>query len=229
MSYTDLQMRAFTQIAYLDLEDKFEMKSKNGEPVALKDLLTDKEKASFIERGIMTESEINTWKISSVYDANYKGKDGNPPSGFYGCVIETSDSPKEAAIGFRGSESLSNVKDAYYDWTEADLKLLNSTLTLQQAETERFLKKNKDLLQKYDSLSLTGHSLGGNLAEHGTIVLADEKRFGLKNKIDRCCSMDGPGFSDEYLRKHSQQIGEMSGKMRHMRWSAVGNLLNDLP
>ena len=217
MAYTDLQIRAFTQIAYMDLEEGF-LKNKGSadNPVPLSKLLSSKQYNQLKDMGI-TDAEINSWKISAVHNTNSE-------NGFYACVIETS--PGNAAVGFRGSEGMGDLDNVIHDWVHADLGLLNSTLTNQQAEVDVFLDKYKDMLGNYDNLTMTGHSLGGNLAEYATIV---SDKYKLDDNIEQCVSMDGPGFSDEFIRKHKDQIDKMNDVMKHYRWSFVGALLNDLP
>lgn len=218
--YDDLQLRAFTQIAYIDLESKYNYYIANNSlvdhKVSLYDLLAEEEIEKF-EKLNISKTELKNWKISGVYDANEE-------NGFYACIIETS--PGNAVIAFRGSEDPSKIGNAKNDWIDSDLKLLNSISTTQQKEVERFFANNQDLLQKYDNLTLTGHSLGGNLAEYGTII---SEKYALDEKIKQCYSLDGPGFSDEFINKYRSQINKMSSKMCHYRWSLVGKILNDLP
>ncbi len=217
MAYNDLQTRAFTQIAYMDLGDAFDTYSVNGEPVNLGRILSSEQKTRLENLGI-PESEFSQWSLAAVHDANSK-------NGMYACVIETS--PGNAAVAFRGSEaaegSFSNLKN---DWIDADLGLLNSTQTTQQAEVDRFLRENSSLLNQYDNLMMTGHSLGGNLAEYATVV---SQNYGLDDNVAQCISMDGPGFSQEFIDANYDAIMHMGDKMTHYRYSFVGGLLNDLP
>lgn len=226
MAYNDLQMRAFTQIAYMDLEERYidYCKRHGTDKAPLSAILSDKSssdgKISEIEKlrrlGV-TEKELNEWCISAVHDTNSE-------NGFYACVIETS--PGQAAVGFRGSEDMQNLDHLVNDWIGADIGLVNSTCTNQHEEVERFLSKYRDKLKEYDGLAMTGHSLGGNLAEYATIV---SYKYGLDDNITQCVSMDGPGFSEEFIEKYRTQIENMSGIMDHPRWSLVGPMLEDLP
>lgn len=224
MSYTDSQMRAFTQVAYSDLKKGYDYlcSKSNGQKSfsisAVKEatMMLDKN-ADLSSLNCLTEEQLNTWCISGVHDTN-------STNGFYACIIETS--PGEAVVGFRGSEAMNDASNMINDWVRADLGLLNSTCTSQQAEAERFLNKYKDQLNSYDSITMTGHSLGGNLAEYATIV---SDKYGLDDNITQCVSMDGPGFSQEFIFSHKDRIKSMSGVMKHYRWSFVGGLLFDLP
>ena len=214
--YTDQQMAAFSKIAYFEqLNDA--LQANGGKPVSLGDIrLTDGQKAELENIGFKYEDYKN-WKIVDVYDTNDK-------NGFSCCTIETA--PGKAAVAFRGSEGFdSDYGNVIHDWTEADIGLLNSVQTEQQAEVKKFLNSRKELLNQYD-LGMTGHSLGGNLADYATIVSG---RYGLSDNVQQCLSLDGPGFSDEFILTHAVEIARMRGKMEHVQWSVVGNMLNRLP
>ncbi len=218
MAYTDLQNRAFSMIAHMNLEAGYDQycARKGTKDVPLKELLTDVQWTSLKDAGI-SEAELETWSISGVHDCN----DSN---GFYACIIETS--PGNAAVGFRGSEDMGVLDNVQNDWVGADVGLVNSTCTNQQEEVRAFLEKYGKDLNTYDSLAMVGHSLGGNLAEYATIVSSE---YGLDDNIKQCVSMDGPGFSEEFIEKYKEQIEKMAEVMYHPRWSCVGTMLNDLP
>ena len=72
---------------------------------------------------------------------------------------------------------------------------------------------------------MTGHSLGGNLAEYATVM---SYKYGLDKKIKQCASLDGPGFSDEFIKTNREHILAMSGVMKHYKWSLISGMLLDL-
>lgn len=219
MAYNDVQLRAFSQIAYWDLEADYEKHSgENNEAVSLSVLLEPWQKEKLCALGV-TEQEIDDWKISAVHNTN----DSN---GFYACVIETS--TEDATVAFRGSENIGEMENVIHDWVGADLGLVNSTCTNQQAEVDRFLGDEdiNRILSKYNNLTMTGHSLGGNLAEYATII---SSKYGLNENIQQCVSLDGPGHSKEFITLYSKEIQMMKSKMEKYRASFVGGLLNDLP
>ena len=217
--YNDVQTRAFTKIAYMDLYTKYNIlkEDKHTDAIPLCELLSKEQQAELIALGVDAD-ELNSWTMTDICDNNNK-------TGFYACVIETSQEPKQAAVAFRGSEDPADVNQLVNDWLKADLGLLNSTITNQQAEVRNFLSEKKTLLDKYDNLEMTGHSLGGNLAEYAAIV---SEEYGLDDNIDSCVSLDGPGFSSEFMEEYKDEIAHMSDKMVHYRWSLVGSLLFDL-
>lgn len=145
--------------------------------------------------------------------------DKNNSTGLYGCMIDTGDG--NSIISFRGTESYS-FDQKLRDQFGADLGLLNSSLTLQQRDAENYVHELWEKYgYRYNSFSLTGHSLGGNLAVHATITAPDA----MKAQIDHTVSYDGPGFSNEYNRSHRRSIDEIKGKVDHYQWSMVGSLL----
>lgn len=228
MAYTDKEMLLFSQIAYLNIDDYYNKaaNTSNNKTVTLADIKKSAKNNSALMKKFNEISEKAgnddwlKWSISGIHNNN------EPPNGngFYACIIETS--PGNAAVGFRGSETMDTLFKVKTDWVDADLKLLNSTLTTQQNECDIFMQKYADKLAGYDNLAMVGHSLGGNLAEYSTIV---SHKYGLDGKIKQCMSLDGPGFSDEFIRLHREEIEKMAPVMKHRRWSFVGTMLNDLP
>lgn len=239
--YNDATMMIATQVAYLN----FNGKNQNAGEVV---------DALLSTYGVFEEGE---WKLKSEYDngrisnavkeqfdtaANIvslsKKTGGNDTwrnwrivdvcndqndSGYYGVLIETGDG--NAIIGNRGSES-TDFMTGYKDWGEADFGLLDSELTKQQQRAEKYMEhlwyKYGD---KYNSYSLTGHSLGGNLSQHMAVTAP----AAMRRKIEHCISFDGPGFSDEYIRKYKKEIEKMGPKMDRYQWSLISSLLYPLP
>ena len=232
-SYSDGEMLLATQIAYLDVKE-----SQKNNRYSLRKITDDRylELLNKENQGELSEAEksqkstienirkmaedqgvdLNSWKIRDI-DNDEHG------SGMYGCLIDTGDG--SAIVGFRGSESI-DAEQKIKDWGLADLGLLNNPCTAQQARAQQFMEKiNQKYADDYFSFSITGHSLGGNLASHAMIT-ANEP---LSEKVDRCINFDGPGVSDEYLAFHAADIQQNGGKIEHFQWSAVGTLLLPIP
>lgn len=239
MSYTDRELLVATQIAYYDFD--LDILERNNYSATLKELF--KQDPSVIDKMNNTlmkarkdgspleisraESAIDLYNEITSGNSKYGNwiiksvKDDNLNSGFYGCLIETGSG--SAIIGFRGSESY-NSTQVQNDWINADLGLLNSTLTEQQSVAEKFMYDiNKNY--NYSNYATSGHSLGGNLSAHATLNAPGEMR----GKITQSLNYDGPGFSQEYLAEHSDKIAKMSGIMTHYQWSLVGSLLFQVP
>lgn len=232
MGYTDRDLMVATQIAYYDFDlDLLETSNYNK---TIRELLiqdntvirkiqadlqsADSDSDKDLAQGalelyneiVSENSEYGDWIIRAVKDDNVK-------SGFYGCLIETSND--SAIVGFRGSEG-NDTKD----WVEADVGLVNGTETRQQMRAQDFMQEINEVFD-YNNYASTGHSLGGNLSDHATIFAPEE----IKSKITQSVSFDGPGFSDEYIRLHRNDIEKSKDVLRHYQWSLVGNLLFPLP
>lgn len=224
MSYSDIQMVIASQIAYMD----FNSAVVDSGQYTVKELLEmELESASGEKRDrvnrILKLMEQDEGKICAdwvIRDIRNDQKD----SGMYACMLETGE--RRGLVAFRGSEDMKNPDNLKKDWIESDLGLLNSALTPQQAEAERYIR---DLYRKYgseyDHFGMTGHSLGGNLAEHATITAPDRMR----DKIDRCLNLDGPGMSKMYLTAHANDIRKSEGLIDHYQWSLIGTLLYTVP
>lgn len=220
--YTDFMLKEATQVAYIDFE-KLITSDRKIENYTISELVeiyysynkNNRPIGNYNAISKLDLSIVGSWKIVQVHDTNQK-------NGFYGCVIDTGNN--NGIIGFRGSEGMGTIEGAKLDWAEADLALLSSLQTNQQMEAEEFMKEVSGL-NNFKSLTITGHSLGGNLAEHAMITA---EKCGVIN-VSRCISFDGPGFSTEYVAFHGKEINSVSSKMYHYRWSGIGNILQDLP
>lgn len=236
-TYSDSTMMIATQIAYLDfrgdnknvgeyIDSILETYGEyvNGEWVLKNGNWSTRQKEEFDTANNIMQITSATggseeWRSWSVVDVC---NDQNN-SGYYGLVID--DGKGNAIIGCRGSES-TDIPTGYKDWMEADLGLLDRELTYQQKKAEEYMEEIWHKYgDQYDSFSVTGHSLGGNLAEHMTITAP----AAMREMIEHCISFDGPGFSNEYIEAHADDIAKVSHLMDHYQWSWVSSLLSPLP
>ncbi len=230
-SYTDRDLMVVTQIAYYDFAA--EQLEAHGGSAAVRQLLnesntyqklqnnvnkaeTELEKL-MAQRGLELYEDIvaegsryGDWKVVDV-------KDENEATGFYGVLLEID--PEHAAVGFRGSES-TDMNQVIKDWMNADLGLLMDKDTLQQTLAAEYMAEI-DQNFHYSQYAATGHSLGGNLAEHAVIMAPD----GMRAKIAKTVNFDGPGFSKEYIDRHQPETAKVPDPVVHYRWSLVGALL----
>ena len=250
--YTDEQLKHATQIAYLGLiEDTYVNLKADGKkgPFTLKQLIIEnvdtvaaakqlndidsasiKELIEYSELSAFDKNIINNlsdetlnWKIVDIHDKN-------DDSGLYSCVIETS--PNRAIVAFRGSESFDNYTGLVNDWVKSDFGLFNNKQTPQQQEVENYLDQlsTNGVMDKYDFLAATGHSLGGNLASHFAIASAiGDNRKEIFDKLNQVINFDGPGNSKEYLKYYEDAIKKACSKIIHYQWSLVGTALNNIP
>lgn len=224
MRCSDIQMMIASQIAYIDFSraviDSGQYTVREALEMELESAGDGKKSTiKYILNLMETEQgrECVNWVIKDV-------RNDQKISGMYACMLDTGD--KGAVIAFRGSEDIKNPDNLVKDWIGSDLGLLNNIQTPQQMVAEKYIR---DLYQKYgadyDSYNMTGHSLGGNLAMHTTVTAPDSMR----EKIDRCLNLDGPGMSQNYLIAHANDIAKSKGCIDHYQWSIVGTLLNTIP
>lgn len=244
MAVKEGSLLAATQIAYADLDEAFYNLSKNGEGITLTEAVIYAKKhknelgglGNYIKgydedvkgniinvRFKQGYGNIGDWKIFEPVNDNIK--DG---TGLYACILDIGSA---RILACRGSEGAGNFltndisrRNIDQDWIEADFMLLNSVQTKQEEALRKYMTDNADLLSE-KPWTATGHSLGGALADHAAVVSAEENIGNFSGAVN----FDGPGHSQEYIKKHSAALKRVSGKMTHKKASIVGNLLFDFP
>lgn len=226
--YSDAEMLLATQVAYLNLEPGTNVKVAiqavldaygKCDPDQLTGLQKKQLEVAQTAQTIIENNNLTSYKNWTIADTcNHESG-----SGFYGCLID--DGNGSAIIGCRGSESY-DAEQTIKDWVVADVGLLNSSLTTQQADASEYMQYLYDNYgDSYLSFSITGHSLGGNLAEHCAVTAP----AGMVDKIDHVINYDGPGYSDEYIAMHMDDIARVADKIDHYEYSWVGSFLTPLP
>lgn len=120
------------------------------------------------------------------------------------------DTAGNAIVAFRGTYGGYEWKDNFLGLGTAD--------TEAQEKALRFV----DSLEKYDDITVVGHSKGGNKSMYCAI---------LSDKVGRCVSLDGQGFSREFLEKYAAEIEKNAYKITSISLDKdfVHILLNTLP
>jgi len=156
-------------------------------------------------------TKYRDWKITNVESDNQK-----EGSGFVAYTFEPEKG--QAVVAFRGSEPL---EDPFYrnDW-DNNLTSIYALETRQQLKAKEYMEK---YAEQYDQLTLTGHSLGGNLALYATIT-ADSH---IKEKIVTTDTFNAPGFNKEFLTSHKEELAKVTSKIREFqnKYDAVSSLL----
>ena len=107
------------------------------------------------------------------------------------CFVDDENNPSDVNVVFRGTSGDKEWHDNGQGGYLAD--------TPQQISAAEYVNS---LPNKYGNhLTVTGHSKGGNKAQYVTIVT---------DRIARCVSFDGQGFSKEFLEKYSDDITKKS-------------------
>lgn len=73
-----------------------------------------------------------------------------------------------------------------------------------------------------DNITVVGHSKGGNKAMYCAVV---------SDKVKRCISMDGQGFSDEFIKKYQYKIATKSQNIKNISYCSdyVHALMRQIP
>ena len=122
----------------------------------------------------------------------------------------------EAVVAFRGTAS-GEWKDDFLGGT-----VTGAADGVSTAQQQNALDWYQSLdLDAYSSVTVTGHSKGGNKAKYITV---------LDDSVTRCVSFDGQGFSDEFIRTYASQIRQNQGKIsnNNVDYDYVNLLLNDI-
>ena len=128
-------------------------------------------------------------------------------------VVFVNDEMKEAVVAFRGT--------ALNEWTD-DFLGANQLDTLQQINSLEWYKMVYDKLGLSEyTVTLTGHSKGGNKAKYITI---------LNDTVARCVSFDGQGFSDKFFENYKKEISERQRFIQNhnVDYDYVNLLMNDI-
>lgn len=137
-------------------------------------------------------------------------------TGDAGCLFAD---PKtgEAIVAFRGTGK-GEWKDNFIAGAHMDGGADATISPQQQKALEYFASLD---LSPYNSVTLTGHSKGGNKAKICAL---------LGGRADRCISFDGQGFSDEFLYEHAAEVAANQFKIQNHNLAGdfVNILLNDV-
>ena len=106
----------------------------------------------------------------------------------FACFV---DNENNATAVFRGTTTTKEWEDNGQGAYEYD--------TIQQIDSLNYINS-----LKYDNITVTGHSKGGNKAQYVTV---------LSPKISRCVSINGQGFSNEFISKYKDQINKNKSKI----------------
>ncbi|AOR23606.1 Mbeg1-like protein [Clostridium taeniosporum] len=121
------------------------------------------------------------------------------------CFIDNYDN---VYVVFRGTKTIEEWEDngegAYMSDTPEQISALNYINNL-----------------KYINITVTGHSKGGNKAKYVAL---------LSDKVDRCVSFDGQGFSNKFIDKYYKKINENKDKILSIsaKYDYVNCLLNSV-
>ena len=182
----------------------------NGDNVGASDMM-DNGEWNDILGAVKSDDTLMSLRIGSVHvDSGDGGGDG------VSAVFVNPDS-KEAVFAFKGTET-NEWKDDFVGGASTDQA--DGVSTAQQENALKWFRLKKDE-GDYSSVTVLGHSKGGNKAKYITVM---------DDSVDRCVSMDGQGFSDQFINKYHDQIAKNQDKIENnnSRDDYVNILLNDI-
>lgn len=135
-------------------------------------------------------------------------------------VLFVNEQTNEAVVAFRGTAPY-EWKDNFLGGARTDAE--DGVSTEYQEEALEWFESLHLEDGGYDTVTLIGHSKGGNKVKYITIV----EELGL---VDRCVSFDGQGFSDEFFDKYGSEIARNQWKItnHNVDYDYVNLLLNDV-
>lgn len=175
-----------------------------------RELMTNQEWLDLLE-AVQSDPHLRDVVLVTTYEDN--GAEG---SGGGQSALFVDPSNNEAIVVFQGTAA-KEWKDDFLGGTRTHTS--DGVSTMQQ---EHALEWYRSLaLDKYSSITLTGHSKGGNKAKYITV---------LDDSVTRCVSFDGQGFSDDFMTHYSDRIAANQGKISNHNadYDYVNLILNDI-
>lgn len=133
---------------------------------------------------VKDEPSLLNYKVTNYVDDDKTGMRA-------ACFVNDESNPTDVNVVFRGTSG-------DYEWHDNGEGGYLSDTNQQQMAADYV----NGLPNKYgNNLTVTGHSKGGNKAQYVTIVT---------DRIAKCVSYDGQGFSEEFLQKYADEIVKKS-------------------
>lgn len=160
-----------------------------------------------ILNAVKNDERLSSVRVAAVHDDGRGGKS----------ILFANPTDNEAIVLYKGTGSSTEWKDNFLGGSGTDCADGVST-----AQQESALEWYQSLeLDQYDTITVSGHSKGGNKAKYVTIM---------DSRVDRCLSFDGQGFSDEFYDKYGDKIARNQDKIHNHNVDGdyVNILLNDV-
>ena len=158
---------------------------------------------------VKQDDTLMNMKIMTTHIDNAEGGG----EGFSALFVDERNS--EAVVAFRGTQG----PDEWYD------NFVGGNV-VETPEQRNALEWYKDIyntynLESYGTVTVSGHSKGGNKSKFITIM---------DDTVDRCVSIDGQGFSDKFYLENSYQIAKNQDKIQNhnIDYDPVNLMLNDI-
>ncbi len=172
------------------------------------DYITGRDWKNIIGAALKSEN-LRNMRIETTHVDEAEGGGG----GFSALFVD----PKgeEAVVAFRGTAGTDEWHDNFMGGNMAQTPAQKNALNWYKQVYYAYD------LKKYDTITATGHSKGGNKSKY--ITLMDDT-------IDRCIALDGQGFSDKFFIDNSYQVAKNQNKIQNLcvDYDYVNLLLSDV-
>lgn len=164
-----------------------------------------------ILKAVQNDSSLNSMVIAAA-------KVESAADGKGGSAMFVNEGSKEAVVAYRGTGK-EEWKDNFIGGGKTDAADGVST-PYQEAALRTYQEYTGQLNGDY-TITVTGHSKGGNKAKYITVM---------DDSVDRCISCDGQGFSDDFMKAYADQISRNQDKItnHNVDDDFVNLLLNDI-
>ena len=178
---------------------------------------------------------INSDSVLSRLVVVYPGKDYDMTTTASVCLVDPQTNEVYVIFGgnyaqgeyeYNGKEMCTwadNFIGAFVEKTEEQERALDFYKEAISAAKDYLNNNNIDTSNL--EITVSGHSAAGNMAQYVTVM------YDGPDSISRCVSVDGQGFSQEFIDKHSSEIAANASKITSIlpSTSIVGSLMNRLP
>ncbi|MDR0329725.1 MAG: hypothetical protein LBH99_03575 [Rickettsia sp.] len=165
---------------------------------------------------------LTDWHVHRIYG------DTTKPINYYG-VLYVNDSAKQAVLAYRGVDVIASLKGKHGS-LKAACKMLNKEIGSQQQGVHISTKDAVDIVHiKGYNLSLTGHALGGWLAEIGLYFCHKDFSCDIRDNI-KSVTFDSPGTAGQ-IKSYKSSIensdtNDISASLNTVTYLSAPNLIN---
>ncbi|HEX9059270.1 MAG TPA: Mbeg1-like protein [Clostridia bacterium] len=145
---------------------------------------------------------IQNGTVQKVQYKDSAGKEHNVDGMVAACFV---DQANNSTVVFRGT-------NGPYEWHDD-----GAGGYLSDTEQQKVALDYINSLPEYKYLTVTGHSKGGNKSQYVAVM---------SDKVNKCISYDGQGFSQEFLKEHKDRVDENAYKIKSI--SASNDFVNSL-
>ncbi|WP_432627712.1 Mbeg1-like protein [Brotaphodocola sp.] len=140
---------------------------------------------------VQENEKLKTYKVTNIVTPS-----DDIATGTAACFVDDIENPSDVNVIFKGSQNA-------YEWKDN-----GEGIYLIESDSQMAVAKYVNgLPSKYgNNITVSGHSKGGNKAQYVTIAT---------DRVGRCVSEDGQGFSSEFCEKYAKQIEEKKNRIKN--------------